>query len=257
MSLAVGDGAGSVDRSFCLAAATLAIVSLPFGAASVVASLVAAKYNVNALSQPLIILRAGSAAAEWWRWSLIFDLLGYYLLIVPLTLCLRNMLRPRNPGWVDLFALCLLIYSLIGAIGAAVLAAVTPPLIDAYSAATPSQRTILEVVSTTYSNAVYRGLWNLLEVFVAGFGWIGFGYLLGVGRRPLGIASVVLGVACLVDALGSALKLNLAAMTGLSIYLVLAPIWGCWAGISLLRHEMEPDGGSVCAQVRGQRVTGG
>ena len=48
---------------------------------------------------------------------MVLDLLGYYLPIVPLILLLRISLRDRSPNWVDLFALCLLAYCFIGAIG--------------------------------------------------------------------------------------------------------------------------------------------
>ena len=50
----------------------------------------------------------------------------------------------------------------------------------------------------------------------------------------LGLVTIVLGVACLVDSLGTALNTDAIASTGLTVYLALAPVWACWMGIDLL-----------------------
>jgi hypothetical protein len=226
------------DSSFRRTAGLCAIVSLPLAVASALTALIAANFDFSAASDPLVILRAGPAGAGWWRASLITDLLGYYLLIVPLTLSLREWLRRRrSPSWVDLFALCVLTYSLVGAIGAAMLASVTPPEMEAYRAASPMQRAILDSVAGSYADAVYRGLWNLLEEFLAGIGWTGLGYLFFRERRAYASATVLLGIACLVDAVGSALNLEAISMPGLAVYLVLAPVWAFWSGVHLLRSD--------------------
>jgi hypothetical protein len=49
------------------------------------------------------------------------------------------------------------------------------------------------------------------------------------------LVTIVLGVACLLDSLGTALNTDTIASTGLTVYLVLAPVWACWMGIGLLR----------------------
>jgi hypothetical protein len=154
---------------------------------------------------------------------------------VPLILLLHSSLRHRGPNWIDLFALCLLAYCLIGAIGGAILATALPTLIREYATASSAHRLSLQSVFTGYTDGIYRGLWNLLEEFLAGIGWIGFGLVLRAERPRLGIVTVVLGAACLVDSFGTALNVDAIASAGLTVYLVLAPTWACWMGIDLLR----------------------
>jgi hypothetical protein len=234
------------DRSFTRMAAITAIASLPLAVGNLLAMLAAVHFNLNGMTDPLVLLHGGTAAAPWWRWSMILDIFGYYLPIVPLILFLRSSLRRRSPNWIDLFALCLLAYCLIGAIGGAMLATALPTLIREYASATSGSRQVsLQSVFTGYTDGIYRGLWNLLEEFLAGIGWIGFGLLLRTERRRLGLVTIVLGVACLVDSFGTALNVDVIASTGLLVYLVLAPLWACWMGVGLLRA---PSPGAVTDQ---------
>lgn len=116
------------------------------------------------------------------------------------------------------------------------LATALPTLIKEYASATTGSHQIgLQTVFTGYTDGIYRGLWNLLEEFLAGVGWIGFGLVIRADRRRLGLVTVVLGAACLVDSLGTALNTDVVASTGLTVYLILAPVWACWMGIGLLR----------------------
>jgi hypothetical protein len=224
------------DRSFCCTAAILAIASLPLAVGNLVAMLATVHFDLSGMTNPLILLHAGPAAAPLWRWSMILDIFGYYLPIVPLILVLHRRLRPRGPSWIDLFALCLLGYCLIGAIGGAMLATALPTLIRDYAITSSlSHQTSLQSVFTGYTDGVYRGLWNLLEEFLAGIGWIGFGVVVRGDRPRLGFVTIVLGAACLVDSFGTALNTDAIASTGLTVYLVLAPAWACWMGIDLLR----------------------
>jgi hypothetical protein len=96
---------------------------------------------------------------------------------------------------------------------------------------------VLETVFNGYSNGVYRGMWNLLEEFLAGIGWGGLGLLLWSRTRRFGQATAVLGLACLVDSIGTALNNDAIASAGLVVYLILGPVWACWAGILLIRDK--------------------
>jgi hypothetical protein len=222
-------------------AAIAAIASLPLAVGNLFAMLATVHFNLNGMTNPLILLHAGAPAAPLWRWSMILDIFGYYLPIVPLILLLRTSLRHRGPNWIDLFALCLLAYCLIGAIGGSMLATALPTLIREYRTAGSFHQASLQSVFTGYTDGVYRGLWNLLEEFLAGIGWIGFGLALRPSRRHLSSLTMVLGAACIVDSLGTALNIDAMASTGLSVYLVLAPTWACWMGIDHLRNPFPDD----------------
>jgi hypothetical protein len=224
------------DRSFLRVAAITAIVSLPLAAGNILTMFLAVHFNLNAISHPLELIREGATGAQLWHWAMVLDILGYYLLIVPVIMALRGSLRPKSPNWVDLASLCLLMYCFIGAIGGAILATALPPLVNSYSTA-GSQRIVLESIFNSYSNGVYRGMWNLLEEFLAAIGWIGFGLVSWSRHRRLGQTTTLLGLACLVDSVGTALNIDAIGSVGLTVYLILAPIWACWAGILLLQAK--------------------
>jgi hypothetical protein len=223
------------DRSFALMAAVAAIASLPLAAGNLLAMLATVHFNLGGMTDPLVLLHAGAGEAGLWRWSMVLDIVGYYLLIIPVILLLRSSLRLRGPLWTDLFALCLLSYCLIGAIGGAELATALPTLIKQY-ATSPGHQPALQTVFTGFTDGIYRGMWNLLEELLAGIGWVGFGVILRASDRWLGLITIVLGIACLTDSAGTALNTDSVASTGLTIYLVLAPVWACWLGVRVLRR---------------------
>src|SRR6266700_5647764 len=117
------------------------------------------------------------------------------------------------------------------------LGGMTNPLVLLKQYATSlSQRPALQTVFTGFTDGIYRGMWNLLEEFLAGIGWVGFGVILRASNRWLGLTTIVLGIACLTDSAGTALNIDSVASTGLTIYLVLAPLWACWLGVTILRR---------------------
>jgi hypothetical protein len=224
------------SRSFQRFAAISAILSGLIAIASIVLLAAALGFDIEASSNPAVLLDAGGSSAALFRWSMILDMLGYYLLLTPLILCLWYWLKPRGPAYIHLFSLCLLAYVLIGAMGAAILAAVVPTLVQAVDVA---PRETIEVVFDATRSMVYVGLWNLLEEFIAGVGWIGIGLFLRHERRAIGIVTIALGVAALVDSVGTMLGFTSLAELGLYVYLVLAPVWAVWLGIDLLRKPVQ------------------
>jgi hypothetical protein len=225
------------ERSFRRVAAIAAIVSVPFAAGNLVTALAAVGFDLNAISRPLALINRGASAATLWHWSMLLDTFGYYLLIVPLVLLLRSALRHQSPNWIDLSVLCLVVYCFIGALGGAMLATAVPTLIKDYATATVQHRAILETTFNGYSDAVYRGLWNMLEEFLGGVAWVSIGLVLRREHHRLGQTTILLGVACLVDGIGTALNLDAVATIGLTLYLVLAPAWACWIGIRFLSDD--------------------
>ena len=172
---------------------------------------------------------------------MILDMLGYYLPLLPVALFLWRWLGPRDPDWVLFYTSCGLGYILIGAIGAVILAAVHPPLINAYAQASVEQRPALETVFSAVWNMVYGGMWNILGELLAGIWFVGIGLLLRGERRIFSIVTMILGISALLDSLGMILNFEGLALLGLSIYVVLAPIWALWLGIDLLRKPVQID----------------
>jgi hypothetical protein len=224
--------------SFQRFAAWAAMFSAPLAYASVIVLLIAVDYNFDAFSDLRILLVTGAVGSGFLRWSMWLDMFGYYLLITPLTLVLWRWLKPRDPDRVGLYTLCILAYILIGAIGAAILAAAVPPLIISY-AEDPGHGPIIEVVYFALMNSVYGGLWNVLEEFIAGIGWIGIGSFLRQEHNVIGIITMILGTSCIADSIGVILGLESIASIALNIYLFLAPLWALILGIELLRKPAQ------------------
>jgi hypothetical protein len=231
------------ERSFMAVATVAALASAPLAAGNLVLMFAAVHFDVNGISAPLVLLRAGASAAPLWKWGMVLDILGYYLPVVPLVVVLRPALHRAAPGWIDLACLCLVAYCLIGATGGAILATAVPTLMRDYAAHAAPAAT-LRTVFLGYADAIYRGAWNLLEEFMAGVGWVVLGVVVRARHRRLGAATVVLGVAALVDSVGTALDVDVVSTAGLVVYLVLAPLWALWTG-GELRRALHATGGDV------------
>ena len=225
-------------QSFQRFAALAAIISFPLALGSIVLSGMAVDFNMEASTNPALLLSVGADGASLSRWGMILDMLGYYLPLLPVALFLWRWLGPRDPDWVLFYTSCGLGYILIGAIGAAILAAVHPPLINAYAQASVEQRPVLETVFSAVWNMVYGGMWNILEVLLAGIWFLGIGLLLRGERRLFSIFSIILGISALLSSLGVILGIEAIALLGV-IYGLLAPVWALWLGIDLLRKPVQ------------------
>jgi len=226
-------------QSFQRFAALAAIISFPLTLGSIVLSGMALDFNMEASTNPALLLSVGADGASLSRWGMILDMLGYYLPLLPVALFLWRWLGPRDPYWVLFYTSCGLGYILIGAMGAVILAAVHPPLISAYAQASVEQRPALETVFSAVWNMVYGGMWNILGELLAGIWFVGVGLLLRSERRIFSIVTMILGISALLDSLGMILNFEGLALLGLSIYVVLAPIWALWLGIDLLRKPVQ------------------
>jgi hypothetical protein len=222
-------------------AAIAAIVSAPLALASIIVPLPAVDWDMNVFSDPVGILRRGEQVVGPLRLSMLLDLFGYYLLIAPVILVMGAWVRARSPLGARLFTGALMVYVLLGSSGAAVLAGASPRLLRAYATAAPEQRFAIEGLYNLLWDAIYGGLWNILEVLVAGIGWLGVGLLLRRERRFVGWWTIVLGVSCLLDAAGNIFDVKSVGELGLYAYLLLAPLWALILGISLLRRPAAVD----------------
>ncbi|GAB2576873.1 hypothetical protein [Spirosoma areae] len=192
----------------------------------------------EALTNPAQILTIPNVDQSLLRWSMIADMTGYYLLLLPVIFYLKPRLKAQT-SWADMITFCATSYVLIGAIGAAILAAVIPPLLTDYASATVGERGQIEIVYQSVIDVVYGGLWNLLETLLAGIWWLLLGYFLTQFGKAFRWTTLVLGAFTLLDGLGNVVALKAVAELGLNGYLVLAPAWAIWLGIRLWQTDRQ------------------
>ena len=227
------------NYSFQRFAAIIAIASFFTAIASDVLQGIPVNFNSEFPINPVSFLSVGANGANLLRWGLILDMLGYYLPLLPIALFIQHWLKAKNPIWMHFYTTCGLGYILIGATGAVALAVVQPPLINEYAQASAEQRLVLETVFGAIWNIIYSGLWNILGELLIGIWFLGIGLLLRSERRALGLVAMIVGISGLLDSLGNMLGIDGLALLGLSVYIILAPIWTLWFGIDILRKPLQ------------------
>ena len=231
----------SDHQSFQRLVAGTTILAVICYLSSVLLLLAVMNFSLSAEAFSGAMISTGSRGANLLRWGMIFDVFGSYLLLTPLALHLWNWLKPKNPNHVTLYTLCGLAYILIGSMGAIVLSAVLPPLINDYAQASAAQRDNLHVVFNSFLNAVFLGLWNPLEVFLLGIWLIGLGPLIQRERRALGVVTRLLGFSALIDSAGRFLDLQTIFFIGSSGLFLLVPVWLIGWAIDLWRRPVQID----------------
>ncbi|GAB3948961.1 hypothetical protein GCM10028805_24520 [Spirosoma harenae] len=191
--------------------------------------------NPNAYDDPMQLLQMPSLNIAIVRWSMIADLFGYYLLLLPAIYFLRTYLREQT-AWADLATYCGTAYVLVGSIGAVIMSEVVCPVLSQYFIAPADQQAHLRITYQTLNGIVYNGLWNVLETLLAGTWWTLTGFTICTWHKSLGWATVILGGSTLLDALGNLIGLPGLATIGLNIYLVLAPVWAIWLGVVIWKR---------------------
>ena len=188
----------------------------------------------EAFADPVLILTIPNVSASLLRWSMLADMTGYYLLLLPAIFWLQGFLKTQT-SWTPLITFCATSYVLIGAIGAVILAVLAPLLLAEYTAAPADQRATVQLIYKTVIGIVYGALWNTLETLLAGVWWMLTGFYLTQLGRAFRWTTLLLGAFTLLDGLGELLQLKTLAEVGLNGYLILAPVWAIWLGILMWR----------------------
>lgn len=223
------------QHSFIKVVGWLTVISAPFAFTNFALTGIAGGANSQDFSDLYFFITAGAEAGRLMKWSWLADLLGYYLLLVPAAFLIHHWLKHKNPYWMSVFTFCGLAYIFSGSVGAAILAKIWPPLISGYADADAPTREIYRIVFTNSTRMVYEGIWGCLEYLLAGVWWIGIGIAMKPERRALGMVTILLGCFTLIAFAGEVFDLEIVALTGLMVYLMLAPVWALCLGISLVR----------------------
>lgn len=201
--------------------------------------LVAAGFNFHfeLFSNPSQVFDTDGIHSGMLKWSMITDILGYYLLLLPLLFFLQQTMV-KSFAWSNITNLCGIGYILIGSTGAAILAVLWPTHIDQFSSLSASQQEISRIVFSSITTIVVDGLWNLLDSLLSGIWFLGIGLFLYQSKTKfMAWLTIALSFICLLDFLGNALTIKAIAETALNIYLVFAPVWAIIVGINIKKIQ--------------------
>ncbi len=220
-----------------------------------VVGLSAVGFAFDTFEDPATFIAIGPTAAGMIRWSQWLNMFGNYLLLIPLALYLQQWLRAEAPYTTNLFTLAGLAYLLLGAAGAAILAAGWSMIIAAYAEAATAQQSLLLDQFRLVTAIGESGLQGVIQNFCGAVWFLGMGSLLFKRRRWVAGFTLLLGLLQLCGMLGSMLTVELLTGLGLLATVLLIPLWAISLGTLFLLRPHEPH--SVAAeQVAAEQVAG-
>ena len=183
-----------------------------------------------------LLLSAGPGSAELLRWAYLTDMLGYYLLWVPLIVALEpRVAASLGSQTARLARISGLLYVALGSLGAVLLATLVPDLVRESAGRGP------DVVSgQLVVDGIQRGVWQTLDALTAGT-WI---ILTGEafrrsGHRLLGWVGIGSGGFSILLALGWFIEATVMVFVGL-VFLLPALLWVAGAAMVLIRAGRVP-----------------
>lgn len=222
-------------RPFQRLAGLLAIIAGPTAWSGLLLGLSAVGFDFEQFSDPRIILGLGPAAAPLLRWSFFLSMLGAYLLLVPLAIWLGSTLDDPGDPALRLTTFCGLSYLTLGAVGAAILAAVWPSLMTANASATGQEQAALLIAFTSATSIAEDGFQGVVQNLAGAVWLVGLGSLLRRRRRLLAGFTIALGLCLLANAIGNLIEYEPLSLIGLTATILLVPLWSIWIGLELLR----------------------
>lgn len=194
----------------------------------------AVNFNFDFFSSPVLIFSLPEVNINMLRWSMITDIFGYYLLLLPALIVIHHWLKQKT-NWSELITVCGLFYIMIGAMGASILAVVWPALLIKYPTAFAEQQSMIELLFESFSLMVGNGIWNIFDSLLCGIWLTGVGLILKKEQKPLGLFTILVGIISLLDSFGNILNIKFIAELAVNLYLVLAPLWAIVLGSRMLK----------------------
>ncbi len=218
-------------------AAITAILSMPFAYLTQFFFVMASDGDVAIFHDGHQMLNLASDNASMFYAAMWTDILGYYLIFLPVIIYAWKILREVNESLTDISFLCGLIYCLLGSFGAVNMAGAFDSLYGGYATASASEQAQAVAAWQATIAGNWRGYW-LLEAVLAAVWLGGLGRLLAIaGLRGLGLGAMFLSVIWLAQFTLWHLGLDEASDAALTLVVLLSPLWSVWLGISLLRLQ--------------------
>lgn len=214
--------------------AWVSILSLPICFAAMYTFLAAVNFDEALTDLPAVAISVINTdyLAAWG----IFDILGYYLMRVPLIIILWHWLRPQNPVLADIATVCALFYVILAVVAASTLTGAVTGIAGQYATQDPITRAGLEGAWIGAVSTAYDGIWqyNLLPWAVWG---IAMGGLLKTQHRWLGLSLQAIGLTSLLNVIivfvPEAIRPVFAIAGSFQVHF--SSLWMVWAGVVLLR----------------------
>jgi hypothetical protein len=173
------------------------------------------------------MIEGGRLSAELLRWAAITDLFGYYVPMLPIIAVSWTEVRHRSPLAVGGACVAAVAYVVIGGTGAAALAILGPPLIEAFAGGDPAARPDFEALI----DLVFRTVWQTVGLALIG------GWFLVIGalhdRSPIRTLSLAIGSAALAGVAANVTDLNLPRDVFVALTLGLWLVWAVLVGSAL------------------------
>ena len=212
-------------------AGAMALVSLVIGLAGV-------DFDAEVLSDDEAIL-AASDAIDHIRWSYWLNMLGNYLLLVPLALLLHGRVARVGGLAARAFTAAGIVYLVFGAAGSAILAEAWPHLMERYAGADAAGRAAaledFELVNAVAGGGLHGVVQNL-----AGAAWLaGIGWLMRPQARILGAIAIAISAFLVLATIGTVVGVEALNVTGVTATVLLAPAWAIALGIRLMNEARD------------------
>ncbi|MBK9151396.1 MAG: hypothetical protein IPM26_10515 [Saprospiraceae bacterium] len=197
----------------------------------------AINFRFEAFTDLSLILKMDDIHVPMLRWSMITDIFGYYLLLLPLVFFTHAEMKDRS-SWSQIYTYCGGGYILMGSTGAAILSVVWPWCIMQYQTTDTQAQQIMEYVFGAVSQIVSGGIWNQLDALLMSVWLIGLSSILRSYDSLTAGLTFFTGLCSLCDFLGGMLQISTLADTGLNLYLVLAPVWAIYIGMKVRKNQL-------------------
>lgn len=197
----------------------------------------AVNFNFDFFSDATLIFSTEGVSSSMLKWSMITDIFGYYLLLLPVLFFLHEWLNGKSE-WRNVFTFCGGAYIFAGAVGAAILGAAWPALLDKFPSATPEQQEMIKASFEMLALIVVHGIWNSFDALMFSVWFISIGIFIKGAHVFWGWVTIIIGLLSAVDFSANIFGLKTLADMALNLYLVLAPLWAIGIGTAMLKRKI-------------------
>jgi hypothetical protein len=194
----------------------------------------AVNFNFDFFSDSSLIFETQGVSSSMLRWSMITDVFGYYLLLLPVLFFIHHWLKERS-NWRDLITFCGAAYIFAGALGASILGAAWPALLENYATASTDHQEIIKITFDSLALIVVNGIWNIFDAFMFGVWFISIGIFIKREHKLWGWFTIIVGIISILDFAGNIFSVKMLADSALNLYLVMAPAWAIGFGWAIRR----------------------